>query len=50
MTVLPLASTYADVADMTSNETVASQPSQQGSSTGPYDGAEWEAAKHQYNN
>jgi len=50
MTVLPLASTYADVADMPSNETVASQPSPQGSSVGPYDGADYEAARHQYNN
>jgi hypothetical protein len=46
MTLLPLASTYADTA---SNETVASQP-QQGSSVGPYDGADYEAARHQYNN
>jgi len=47
MTVLPLVSAHAD---MTSNETVASQPSQHGSSVGPYDGADYEAARHQYNN
>ena len=46
MTVLPLASTYAETA---SNETVASQPSQQGSS-GPYDGADYWASRNEYNN
>lgn len=46
MTALPLVSARAD---MTSNETVASQPSQQ-SSSGPYDGADYWAARNAYNN
>jgi hypothetical protein len=48
MAILPIGLTHTAFAD---NENLAAQPSQaqQGSSTGPYDGADFEAAKRAFN-
>jgi hypothetical protein len=48
MAILPVGSTHVAFAD---GETLAAQPSQaqQGATTGPYDGADFEAAKRAFN-
>ena len=48
MAILPIGLTHTAYAD---NENLAVQPSQaqQGSSTGPYDGADFEATKRSFN-